>query len=240
MPRPSPFSQLEKFSIKSLVGSGDAPVEFVAQYNPESLAVRYQRHLGTTRLARGGEVPDWGGRELTKLSVTLVLDGTGVDPRVGRARLSVAERVKAFMECCVGAGDPQREHPLLQVHWSKQIAWGGRPGSELFLCRLVSANIHYASFGRDGSPLHAELQVEFAEEPRLATGNASSAVGEVKVKAPREGDSLPAMCEKEYGSSDSYILLAEENGLDNFRQIEPGTPLRFPAALGGGGAGRVG
>lgn len=45
------------------------------------------------------------------------------------------------------------------------------------------------------------------------------------------GDTLPGLSQKIYNSCDYYVQLAEFNGLDKFRQLQPGMRLIFPPVI---------
>ncbi|MGR9053652.1 MAG: LysM peptidoglycan-binding domain-containing protein, partial [Gammaproteobacteria bacterium] len=42
------------------------------------------------------------------------------------------------------------------------------------------------------------------------------------------GDTLPLMTERIYGTSKYYLRIAQINGLDDFRNLKPGSMLVFP------------
>ena len=43
-----------------------------------------------------------------------------------------------------------------------------------------------------------------------------------------DGDTLPLLCNKIYKDSSYYIQVAKFNGLNKFRNLKPGTKLKFP------------
>jgi nucleoid-associated protein YgaU len=44
----------------------------------------------------------------------------------------------------------------------------------------------------------------------------------------KAGDDLPSLCSQVYGDPLLYLQVAEANGLDNFRELAPGTRIFFP------------
>ena len=42
------------------------------------------------------------------------------------------------------------------------------------------------------------------------------------------GDQLPVLCRLIYGDPQLYLRVARANGIDNFRDIPPGTQVFFP------------
>jgi nucleoid-associated protein YgaU len=48
------------------------------------------------------------------------------------------------------------------------------------------------------------------------------------VRLLRAGDSLPLLCHRIYGDAARCVQVAQANGLDSFRELEPGTRVVFP------------
>jgi nucleoid-associated protein YgaU len=48
------------------------------------------------------------------------------------------------------------------------------------------------------------------------------------IRKVKLGDTLPQLCFVMYGDPRYYAQVAAVNGLDNFRQLTPGTNLAFP------------
>ncbi|HEU6454372.1 MAG TPA: peptidoglycan-binding protein, partial [Roseateles sp.] len=44
----------------------------------------------------------------------------------------------------------------------------------------------------------------------------------------KAGDRLPLLCNEIYGTPHLYLQVAAANGLDDFRNLAPGTQLFFP------------
>jgi nucleoid-associated protein YgaU len=44
----------------------------------------------------------------------------------------------------------------------------------------------------------------------------------------RDGDTLPLLCQRVYNDCGRYLEVARANKLANFRDLQPGTWLRFP------------
>ncbi len=65
------------------------------------------------------------------------------------------------------------------------------------------------------------------EEARAALDRLSSP-DLTHVRTVQAGDTLPLLCTSIYGSARHYLLVARHNGLDDFRQLQPGQQLQFP------------
>lgn len=44
----------------------------------------------------------------------------------------------------------------------------------------------------------------------------------------KEGDTLPNLCEQEYGNADLYTRVAQYNHLNHYRDLKPGIEICFP------------
>jgi nucleoid-associated protein YgaU len=44
----------------------------------------------------------------------------------------------------------------------------------------------------------------------------------------KAGDNLPRLCQEIYGNPQLYLKVAQANGLDDFRNLAPGTAVLFP------------
>ena len=44
----------------------------------------------------------------------------------------------------------------------------------------------------------------------------------------KAGENLPQLCDEIYGDPRLYVKVAEANGFDHFRSLEPGTVILFP------------
>lgn len=201
------------------------PLEFEAMFNPASLSRKYAV-TWTQSCAVGSTTPalSYTKNPPQNLSITLVLDGTGVD-QFGIERAfakSVNDRVQAFLEVTYHYRGTNHEPPYLLLSWG---------GTRWFECRLASVDIKYTLFDRDGTPLRAELAVEFvgdqAAKKTELTKNASSP-DVTHSRVVRSGDTLPLLTKAVYGSSDRYLEVARWNNLDDFRFLTPGQKLLFP------------
>jgi nucleoid-associated protein YgaU len=107
------------------------------------------------------------------------------------------------------------------------VAWG----SLNFPCRLSSLDIDYTSFNPDGTPLRAELSIKllFDQEVKKTQAlDAKSSPDLTHSRIVKDGDTLPLLSKEIYGSATHYLWLAEQNQLDDFRNLSPGQRLFFP------------
>jgi hypothetical protein len=227
MPLPN-IVKLKKLNInaysdperKKLLGT------FKAMYNPESFSQKYE--IGYSVSTTSNKI-EYSREKPQELNLHLVLDGTHVEV-LGveqiAAQKSVSQRLKDFFKWTFEMNGSIHEPNFLRV------IWGGEHNGGLdFDCRLLSANVTYTSFERDGSPLRAELDIvlisdtEVVKRAAIARKNSPDLT---HLRLVKSGDTLPLLCQEIYGSTHHYLRIAEFNQLNNFRNLTPGQMLRFP------------
>jgi nucleoid-associated protein YgaU len=96
---------------------------------------------------------------------------------------------------------------------------------------LKSASIAYKLFKPDGVPLRAVITANFTDnsddQTRVAMAQDQSP-DLTHVRLVKAGDDLPSLCNQIYGDPRLYLQVARANGIDDFRNLAPGTKLRFP------------
>jgi len=214
--------------------------EIEAQFNPETLSGRHEVRFQTRHgIATSATAANFAYSPPQTLSVKLIFDGTQADAWGGRrlgalaaGRLqglgvpTVGERIEEFLDACYRIKHPTHEPAYLKLTWGPGVFRGGS-----FDCRLESADIKYTLFERDGSPLRAELDAVFVADLDPFKKAAIERLSSPDLSHRRRvasGDTLPLLCLEIYGSAQYYLRVAEANGLDDFRVLEPGRELVFP------------
>jgi hypothetical protein len=222
--------KLEKLRIKAYKSrersDGDLVGEFEAMFNPESFSQKYGIQYGRRQgLNSSDQQATYSRSKPSSLKLNLVLDGTNVN-EMGILQLgpqkTVSDRINEFLDLTFRMNGEIHEPNYLKAEW----------GDLTFLGRLGSVDITYNSFNPDGKPLRAELNVTLVSDTptrrRLAQENKESA-DLTHTRTVKDGDSLPLLCMKIYGSSAHYLRVAQANKLDNFRNLIPGQEIVFPA-----------
>ena len=213
---------------KDLLGS------FEALYNPTSIAQKYEIAYGKKQsIASTGINAKYMWSKPRELKLELILDGTNVQ-NMGitllKPQKTVTERVNEFLDLTYRMTGSRHEPSYLTVEWG-ELDWGEQYKANRFSCRLAGVNITYTSFNRDGSPLRAKLDVDLISDIEV-----NKRIREEKKSSPdlthrrtvRSGDTLPLLTKEIYGTSKYYLLIAQINHLDNFRDLIPGQELLFP------------
>ncbi|GGC76733.1 CIS tube protein [Undibacterium terreum] len=216
---------LLKISACTVSKSGTISVDtsrptFQALINPSGYGRDYSiRYAKNQALGQASNEAKFHASQPEKLTLKeLVLDGTGAVPGLTKSVKAQVESLRNTVYTYVGT---KHEAPIVQVVW----------GSLIFYGRAEGLKFDYTLFKANGEPLRAKISLNFVEYQ-----SASEIVKEEGRKSPdlthlvtvKAGDTLPLLCEKIYRDPSYYLAVARINGLTAFRQLEPGTSLRFP------------
>lgn len=224
---PLRLSKLEKLKIFAYT-KPDRLVEgekFEVMFNPETYSLSYTNEFSDLQgINTSGRTANYSKSEPGQLSLTLLLDGTGVDVfglTVLGKYTHVSAQVKEFLRLTYRMDGDIHEPKFLTIRW----------GELTFKCRLKSVEVKYTLFDHAGIPLRAELQTVFfsdvGETERLKDENKNSP-DLTHSRIVGAHDLLPLMCEKIYGSAKYYIHVARANNLKDFRDLKPGQEIFFP------------
>lgn len=206
--------------------SGPANV-FRCSINPadykHSFAISYTGKTPETGqpLGRSAAMPKYSSTMAEQISFTIVLDGTGVVPDT--AGLTVAGQLGQLKGIVYDYSGSDHEPNVVKIAWGR--------GLQSFFGRLVSMNVDYTLFRASGEALRAKVALNFVsfatqvEEALRARRSSPDMTHAVTVRA---GDTLPLLCQRIYRDAARYAEVARLNDLDGFRDLQPGTVLRFP------------
>ena len=232
--------KLEKLRIEAYKAEGRAKSDYLdgmdVMFNPSSFQEKHANAYQAVRkpaINSSGRPALYGYTPPGELSFQLVLDGTGVSS-FGVVQLvralggaSVKKDVDKFKKLCLEMNGDIHQPNFLKITW----------GDFSFSCRLTALDITYKLFDEAGDPIRAELAVRFVKDKSaksilLEAGKNSPDLTHVRIV--KSGDTLPLLCKEIYGSSEHYLRVARDNGLDDFRNLTPGLRLAFPPLQGGG------
>ncbi|WP_298841279.1 peptidoglycan-binding protein [uncultured Roseobacter sp.] len=205
--------------------SGDANT-FEATINPENYSHNYSlKYTGTmgkgdSAVGKSGAIPKYSMADPEKLNFSLTIDGTGVVPG---STEPVADQIDKLRTVCYDYDGDEHEPTAVKIIWGN--------GLKEFFGRLTEMSVDYTLFHPDGTALRAKIKLNFIEA-RTAAQEAL----EAKRRSPdlthlvrvQTGDTLPLLCHRIYKDAGKYLEIAAHNDLDNFRDLEPNTLLRFP------------
>jgi hypothetical protein len=107
-----------------------------------------------------------------------------------------------------------------------RFIWGGAN----FTCVLKKVGKKFTMFRSDGVPVRATLNVTFQEYRTKSQSmeRPLQSSDKTKIYTVKEGDSLWSISALSYGSPARWRSIAEENGIENPRTIEPGMRIKIP------------
>ena len=208
---------------KLQIHAEDAPGSFKhvieVLFNPNRLIL--QKSSIWQRVQRGEsdtQTAHFVGGEPATLSVDLFFD------TYERGK-SVLERTRPIFALTTVEehGDLHRP-PLCRLQWGENHF----EGYQWVLQRLTQT---FTLFRSDGTPVRATLACTFRQwrgdtEEAQALGLSSADVA--KVRVVRRGETLSSVAAEEYNDPTLWRPIAEANGIDNPRRLEPGTVLSIP------------
>jgi len=205
------------------------PEEFKSLASVDDVSVQYGITYQKSKVV-GGEVNSVQPSQMLppKLSFTLVFDKTQVLAKSYLAAKlntneTVAEQVNKFLDICYKYDGSTHTSRFLKIKWADIKAYS---------CKLQSCNVQYGLINPKGIPLRAIVTATFIYDvPKTKADHESSKTSPdvTHRKQFKAGDSLPMLAKEMYGSSSYYLLLAQYNGFDHFRNIPAGTEIKLPS-----------
>jgi hypothetical protein len=149
----------------------------------------------------------------------LVFDGTGIVSLYGSS--SVDSLIETMLGLLYRVKGDKHEPNTVCFQWGDMNYYG----------RVETVDIDYTMFKPTGEPLRAKVKLGIlggiSVKEGLLRANLSSPDLSHLVQV-RAGDTLPLLCNRIYRNPAYYTVIARLNGLVDFRNLEPGTMLRFP------------
>ena len=221
--------KLEKMLILAFDSAKDAETgsrteaaeQFEALINPETYTLEYKVKTaeGQGQGTSGAQakfqytLPD-------QLSFEFLFDSTGLVD--GKPQPDgVFDEVTRFRKLLTGYQGKSHEPYHLKLVW----------GALVFKGRALEVGITYKLFNPDGKPIRAVVKVKFGgsiEESMRAAREARSSPDMTHRRVVKTGDTLPYLCFQVYGDPRHYALVAQRNGLTDFRRLVTGRELYFP------------
>jgi len=204
----------EKFTSK--VANG----QYVVMLNPESLkwgrSIQYNEEQAIDSSSPSSK---YNKTASERLSFDLIIDCTGV---VDSSRVDLPAEIAQFSSVVYDYNGSIHRPNYIVIYWGKGLA---------FKCVLTSYDTTYTYFRPDGTPLRAKISLEFRSYIDLATlakKDDKQSPDITHLVDLVEGDSLPQISQKTYGSPNYYVQIAQANQLNKFRNLQPGTQLMVP------------
>ncbi|MBR7792642.1 peptidoglycan-binding protein [Undibacterium sp. FT147W] len=193
---------------------------FEALINPSGYGHDFSiKYAKNQTLGQAGNEAKFHASQPQKLNLKeLILDGTGV---ILGTKKTVKEQVQTLRNTIYSYVGVKHETPIVQIVW----------GSLIFYGRAEGMKFDYTLFKPNGEPLRAKITLNFVEyisPGEMGKKKAASSPDLTHLITVKAGDTLPLLCDRIYRDSSYYMEVARINGLSSFRNLTPGTTLKFP------------
>lgn len=216
-------ARLEEISWKGQKGQTvvEGQHRIPVQFNPDSLKVSLSNQTSGGD-QRGGSAIQFVGSGTTKLSFDLWFDVTNPKLNERQVKGSIPDDVRRLTEevAFFMAPNDKGAPPGVRFVW----------GRFLFEGIMESLNEELSYFSEDGRPLRAKVSVSLTRQDVRFQFKAPP-----KQQQAQQGDTVPDLAGAA-GDPEKWPAVAAANGVENPRQLEPGSVLdtRAAAAAGGG------
>lgn len=221
------------------IEKGKQPTTLEVQFNPESLKLSYSNQVAqppNPQAAQTGSVKpgankvqppttQFVGRGATKLSLQLWFDVTGELPPASQGTRDVRDLTEKVVALISFAEGDKKEGAAVppQVRFS----WG----TFLFEGVLEGVEESLEFFSPDGRPLRASLSLSLTKQDIIIQrtdfrSSASASAGTRKLTSAPAGSSVQGMAAAQ-GLGDNWQAIAQANGIENPRTLQPGQLIDF-------------
>ena len=211
---------LEKLKIKNL-DSGD---EFEVLFNPAEYSLEDGNTWEEQERERRKPELQFTKQSLKKLSMELFVDTYEQRQDVRQHSGKVARLLIASIDESDG-----KRPPICQLTWGPRDPGAG---DFPFVGVLESLKQQFVLFLADGTPVRARLSVSFTEyvtPQEQEQRNTQRRSFPAQTHTVRQGETLSGIAADLWKDPSAWRRIAEANGIDNPRLVEPGRVLAVPA-----------
>jgi hypothetical protein len=214
---------LEKMTIRAETAPGAFGTQIQALFNPQTLTItKATMWRSSPKPGSDTSTAQFLYGEPAMLTVELFFD-------TYERRQRVTEHTQA-----VFALTTIQEHGELHRPPLCRLQWGNFNISDIYQCEWVLQNLtqQFSLFLADGTPVRATLGCTFQQwrsdaiEARLLDKKSADVA---KTRTVRRGETLSSIAAEEYQDPTRWRPIAEANGLNDPRQLQPGQVLVIPA-----------
>ncbi len=221
---------LQKMVIESYndPAFGSRRAECTVMVNPDKFDIGYSiEYDSNPRHGNIGTQMKFKKVNPAELTLNFVYDSTGIIP--GTEGKDVENEISNLLKVIADFDGTTHRTPYCKIMWG--VFASNNYYFSVYQGVLTNVTIQYKLFRPDGKPIRAVVVAKFksayANGLRIGMERKSSP-DLTHIRTVKQGDKLPLMTKEIYETSAYYLEIARINGLDNFRQLEPGTQLYFP------------
>jgi hypothetical protein len=199
--------------------------DFTIPVNPESYSQAYKVEL-KDKPAGGnqGSAPEYKFTSPEELKLEFTLDNTGTIEGNVYDGTPVPKQVEKLLATVYKMQGEAHRPSILKIQWGSFFT---------FDCVLSSLDINYVLFKPNGEPLRAKVSASFKQytEPQIRSRQENKKSPDLtRVIKVADGDTLPNLSYKSYGTPKYYPQVAYANKLMSIRTLRTGDDLVFPPA----------
>lgn len=199
--------------------------DFTIPVNPESYSQAYKVEL-KEKPAGGnqGSAPEYKFTSPEELKLDFTLDNTGTIEGNVYEGTPVPKQVEKLLATVYKMKGEAHRPSILKIQWGSFFT---------FDCVLSSLDINYVLFRPNGEPLRAKVSATFKQytEPQIRSRQENKKSPDLtRVIRVADGDTLPNLSFKSYGTPKYYPQVAYANKLMSIRTLRTGDDLVFPPA----------
>ncbi|MDX2304723.1 MAG: hypothetical protein NW226_18075 [Microscillaceae bacterium] len=191
---------------------------FIALINPETIALKQEiSYSEENAKGKEGTDPVFGKIMPKSFSLDFVLDGTGGNG----LKIPVNEQVERFKRATFEVRGDIHRPPYLVVQY----------GTFIIDCVMKDFSITYTLFDSSGVPLRAKVSASFTERIKPTQSDKktkASSPDMTHIREAKEGELLPLMLFREYGTQDYYLQVGRVNRLKTIRKLKQGMQIILP------------
>ncbi len=196
---------------------------FTIPVNPEQYSEKRQLKYDTKKgIGQQGTNAKFGATEPEELKLDFIFDNTGAVEGNMLQGTKVSKQVEDFLKTVYTMDGDIHKPRFLKLAWGQQL---------VFPCVLVSLEVNYTLFSKEGDALRAKVSASFlnhlAEEKRLQLEDKSSP-DLTHIRTVVASDRLDNLTNGIYGDPKYLVQVARANGMTSFRRLKTGDKIEFP------------
>lgn len=192
----------------------------ILQYNPQSFSIKEESDFASQQgQGNEGDEPQYKGLKPREFSVEFTIDSTGVTSSL---KIPVHAHIALFRSLTSEPqSDTHRPNRLMVMY-----------GTFISDCNLLSSEVTYNLFDRQGFPLRAKVKANFKEVKNSKLNALARKFSSPDVTHEYEvsdiNEILAYISYQVYRNPNYYLQLAETNDMNYFRGLEQGTKIFLP------------
>ncbi|HEV8322987.1 MAG TPA: LysM peptidoglycan-binding domain-containing protein [Myxococcota bacterium] len=207
--------------VKAILRDEDKGKDYKVQFNPKEYAIEKSVPWNPQATA-GNDAPEmqFTTGQAKQLSFELFFDRW---EEQGDVRLAGSDGSAGTKEIeSLALINAEKHRPPIVI-----FSWGG----ETFKGVIESLSQKFTMFLPSGVPCRATISVRIKEALLAKEGTEKHSPDKAKMRVVRRGETLNSIAAEEYDDAGEWRRIADFNGIDDPRELVPGTKLMVPPII---------